>query len=502
MLPVLVNCDLPEGEIKAKIGPIQYLSWRSPEDTPRLISGIHKAISPQRRRRLIRAAVAAGFALAVATLFLYISRQLAVLEDARSDETRAAGAYRRLNAANALGIPRLWLRGDRDPRLMAQRYFEQRAQALDHQAEALFDAGEHEQLRDKVDEALMLSALAAIKRGGVPSGRAQTVYAAQRYDRLIKTIREPGEVPGVGLAVRTGPAHWRIASGNHIWTCAVPLDDRPCQLTKQSVLSFVTASAFKSDDEVQLVESSSGRATRLRLADKSTDEQRQTGATDLAMDDGEIATAFEADPSVIIDRADGAQERSPNFGEIAAVRFGPCSDCVALLDRKGNVVVWHRANNRSGVVGKRPALAIAATKSGRLAIIRDNGRLELYGPELLFSPGPEVDFRAASAMALSIDGRNVAVVNDGAINVISEEKELITGELKPTAVAAAFADNGTLVTRTPRDVRIWRLGSRKREELTPIELWTKWRKQLGLFDLHHAPVGFGWDPAARDVRRY
>src|SRR5207244_11640686 len=69
MLPVLVNCDLPEGEIKAKIGPIQYLLWRSPEDTPRLISGIHKAISPQRKRRLIRAAAAGSIVLLLDMLF-------------------------------------------------------------------------------------------------------------------------------------------------------------------------------------------------------------------------------------------------------------------------------------------------------------------------------------------------------------------------------------------------------------------------------------------------
>jgi hypothetical protein len=347
----------------------------------------------------------------------------------------------------------------------------------------------------------MLSALAAVKRGGLPSQRALANYSTQHYSRLIATIRETGEIPGAGLAVRTGPAHWRIAAGNHIWTCAVPLDERPCELTKQSILSFVTSAAFKSDDEVQLVESSSGRATRLRLGDKSADEQRQSGATDVAADDGEIATSFETDPSVIIDRADGSQEKSPNFGEVAAVRFGPCRDCMAFI-AGGEVMVWHRTNNNITKVGSRRPLAIAAARAGPLAIIRDNGRLDLFSSGLLFSPGPEVDYRAASAVAISSDGRRIAVVNDGAVKVVGDEKDLLTAELRPTAVAAVFADNATLVTRTPRDVRIWRLDSPQREELTPIGLWTKWRKQLGLVDLRHGPPGFGWNPAVRDVRRY
>ena len=76
---------------------------------------------------------------------------------------------------------------------------------------------------------------------------------------------------------------------------------------------------------------------------------------------------------------------------------------------------------------------------------------------------------------------------------------LIGRESTPTPVAAIFASNTVLVTRTPRDVRIWRLDSPKRTQLTPYARWTQWRKQLGLFD---SPAGFRWDAGARDVRRY
>jgi hypothetical protein len=509
IIPVLVNCELPDGEMKERVGAIQYLTWYSEADTERLIASIHKAVSPRRKRRMVAAAVAAGLILVLGGPVLYCQRQAALLRDVPADETRAIAAYRRLNAVG------FWLRGERDPANAIRRYFESRAQRLDQEADALFDAGEREQRRDKIDEGLMKAALAAIKRGAEPSARARTIYDAQHYDRLITTIREPAEVAGVGLAVRRGDAHWSIAAGGHVWTCALPLGETPCQLTAKSELKgVIVAAAFNSDDELYLVENS-GRSTRLRLGERR-EESWRAGVLSIAADGGEIAVAYEyrstTDPSAIIERANGERDRSETFGPLATLGFGPCGDCLSLLTENGKVYVWLRTDNTWIAFGD--AIAMASTRNGVMGFIRRDGHMELIRPvlrseagrsiagQIRTGSGPPIDYRGATSMAVSNDGRNFAVVRDGALRLNAETDDLIASDLKPTTVAAAFAGNSALVTWSGRDIRIWSPDSTKAEKLAPDQLYGKWRKQLGFFDVNHPPIGFGWDSVAGDVRRY
>ena len=135
-------------------------------------------------------------------------------------------------------------------------------------------------------------------------------------------------------------------------------------------------------------------------------------------------------------------------------------------------------------------------------VVREDGYLDLYNEYLTRSPGPPIDFRNATAIAMSSDGGSFAVIRNGGVRVNGEKEDLIAPELTPTTVAAAFADGGALVTRTPREVRIWRPDSPKNEKLAPDQLWMKWRKQIGFLDAGQPPPGVGWDPVARDVRRY
>src|SRR5204862_6068055 len=138
----------------------------------------------------------------------------------------------------------------------------------------------------------------------------------------------------------------------------------------------VVASVFTSGDELYLADNS-GHATRLHLKDKS-EERRQTDVVDITADGGDVATAYDvqrpADPSVVIDRANGTQERSPNLGAIAALRFGPCDGCMALLGTDRQVKIWHGGSRLTTLPGKRPVDAIAGRR-GRLMTVRD-GYLE------------------------------------------------------------------------------------------------------------------------------
>src|SRR5213593_1794186 len=305
------RCDRPrDAELQKILDPIQHLTWHSEADTARLASDIRDAVAARRRPGVVRGAVLAMVVAAFALLFFYGRTQVTLLNKPKTDEAAAVAAYRRLQALEHLWLPRLFLRGAWRSDVLAQKYFGARAQFLDDEAAALLASAKREQ----VDRGLVLTALASLKRGSDSdrSRQAQAVYDHQKYDRLIATIREPQEVGGVGLSVRTGATQWRIAAGGHIWTCKQPIGERPCDLTRQSAQLFVTASAFRSDDEVHLVATDSGDGTRLRLSERTEDKTR-TSATDIAVDDGEMATSFDHrsapdDPSVVVDSRDGTSE--------------------------------------------------------------------------------------------------------------------------------------------------------------------------------------------------
>lgn len=480
VIPVRVNCK-SAGVYEKVLRGHQYFDWHSADDTEDLIRWVQRIVEKRRLGRI----VAAGTAMLMLLMILYLARQVQRIYNLDSPEADAVAAYRRLPFK---------------PRGLMRRYFEARAAALDAQAARLFEAGERDRSREQVDRALVTWALAGLKRGAPPSAEAQRIYEREHYDRLLLTIDEPQEIGGAGLSAWVGDTRWRIAAGRSIWSCPAPIGSGPCQLTKQSDHTFIISSGFLSENEAVLLDNS-GDAVRLTLDDKSGDRVTRSNATAIAVDAGETATAL--DSTVIVEGPNGAQESAPNRGAVDAVTFGPCQNCLTLLGADRKVRVWDRAVGSVTPFGATPATAIAGTRAGRLSVMSAGGRLfhEALGP-----PSP-LDFQDTTSMAISSDGKRTAILHSSMVTVVDAEvTHLVRRELSPSIVAVAFATNDVLVTRTQRQTRVWSLASpQRRAEVAPPPLrWAELRRKLGRDggSGHDGQPGFGWDPAAGDVRRY
>ena len=516
IFPVYVKFDgTLDRELQKILGPIQHLTWRSDADTAALVSGIRAAVALRRRPRVVRAAVGAIVVVMVLVLFVYCRVQVSVLTRAGVSDADAIAAYNRLRNAQRLLLPRAWLIGAWNPRALAEKHFRERARQLDEKAAKGFSST----VRQDVDRALIDAALAALRRGSLPTADSQKVYDAQNYDRLVTTLRGGEELQGTALAVRTGAAQWRIDDGRRVWTCILPLADRRCEaFPTMSRLSVVISSAFLSDDELMLV-GYSGELTRLNLKDGS-EPTHTTSVSSVAVESGDVAIGFDYSSlsskpaslnSVTLNLPGGSSKSlaAGKGGDLKSLAFGPCKDCLTLLGVDGSVKTW---NWSSGAIDSIKAAgngrAIASNRSsGRLAIVDRQGRLELFGRD---PARPLINLRGANGLAMSPDGRRLAVVYSSSVRILEDGKPswtLISADKMPTPVAATFAGDDMVVTRSPTDIRLWRLDLPKRRDMTPYERWAKWRKQLGLDDGGSAhgqqgPARFRWDPIAGEVKSY
>src|SRR5207244_1994954 len=131
---------------------------------------------------------------------------------------------------------------------------------------------------EQIDRGLVLSALAAMKRGSAPAPRAQQIEEREQYERLVTTIRSPDEIHGRALAERRLPRGWRVAGGDRVWTCKEPLGETPCGPWRgESSQPVIVSCAFNSDRELSLV-GYSGDVT-VRNLDNGAERRTRTEAT-------------------------------------------------------------------------------------------------------------------------------------------------------------------------------------------------------------------------------
>jgi TIR domain len=526
VLPVYIDKPEPADRRLNKIlDRFERIDWRVDEGTENLVSKIgvmlaeperlrQETISNNRRRkRWRRALIAAGLTVILAIVLVWLAHassltQIAALQTDNSDPAAAAAAFRRLRTLSYLVIPQLWLRGDRKPESLAERYFQVRGQRFDAEAKPLLQSSEREQF----DRGLLLAALAALMRGSDPPPEVLKNYERENYDKLLVTLRGNEELQGIALAAWIDSRHLRIADGRRIWTCELPIEAGRCSLFPSlSTHVIVTSSAFKSDDEALFV-SYGGQATGFDLNGSRGEVTTRSGhVKSVAADAGDVVFGFEVsrpdEASVVVDLKDGASP-SISGGSAHSVAFGPCGECVSVLGKDRSVKVWHMG--RGTVVPLsvvQPVQAIASGRTaGRLALIDGRDQLLLYGPDLAPLPAGPASFLRTGGIALSAGGRWIAVVHASTVTIIGSDGStwtLVSDVLTPRPVAAAFAGNDLIVTRTAAGVRIWRIGSAKRSPLTPYERWLEWRKQLGVAAKDDdREARFGWDPAARDVRSY
>ncbi|HXH93034.1 MAG TPA: toll/interleukin-1 receptor domain-containing protein [Thermoanaerobaculia bacterium] len=443
---------------------------------------IRVKVRKRRRPALIPKIAAVALATVLIALFVHSMIQIAQLRNARS-EADALAAYDRLRAGERLFVPRLWLVGRWKPQVLI-------AQALNKRAAKMLASP----LRKQMDDGLLLSAQAAMLSGAKLTDAAQRVYDEQHYESLVTSIEAGEEIAGRSLAVSSNAAEWRIAIGGQIWSCAEPIGQRPCVVfPSSSQLRVVDAAGFDSNT-LRLV-GYSGEAKTLDLLSGQESSYVVTDATFVAVDQGDVATSFDhgttGGPSVRVDPAGPSlgPTNSGDFGRVKMLAFGPCRDCIATRGIDGVVKIWHwlsRGAAGNPLILPGEALSLAATRSGhRLALIsKAADHITFYGadakPEGI---GPPIDLSDAESMAISPDGRHVAVVHGGNVKIFDDRaalRTLIAATKQPTPIAVAFAGNDYLVTRTPNDARVWRLRSTERRDLGPEERWAEWRKKFGL----------------------
>jgi hypothetical protein len=415
-------------------------------------------------------------------LFLHSMKQIAQLRSAGSSVADALAAYGRLRADERLLAPHLWLVGRWRPEALV-------AQALDEHAAPLLAST----LRNQVDQGLLLSAQAAFLSGGKLTDVAQRVYNEQHYELLVTSVDAREEIAGRSLAVSSNAAEWRIAIGGRIWSCAEPIGQRKCvAFPRSSRQPVVDAAAF--DSQTLRLVGYSGEVTTLDLLSGQESSPSATDATFVAVDQGDVATSFDhgagGGTSVRVDPAGPAlgPRNSGDLGRVKMLAFGPCDDCIATRGIDGVVKIWRwspagAAGNPLVLPGK--ALLLAATRSGhRLTLISSTGDLAFYGadakPE---GAAPSIDLSDAESMAMSPDGRHLAVVHGGNVTVFEDGgtfRALIAATKRPKPIAVIFAGNDYLVTRTPSDARVWRLRSAERRDPGPKERWAEWGKKFGL----------------------
>src|SRR3954447_10469939 len=481
ILPVYINLETVQNSKLQRIledTRINHLTWKSETDTP-IIAGRIRALV-NKRRLLPRIAITTAVVLATLLIGLFVHSmiQIAQLHNPRS-VADALAAFDRLRGHERLFVSRLWLAGRWKPETLA-------AQALEERAAPMLAST----VRKEVDHGLLLSAQASVIRGGNITNVAQRVYNEQQYDFLVTSIDPREEIAGRSLAVSTNAKEWRIAVGGRIWNCAEPIGQRPCVESPRSSRQPVVAAAAFNSQTLRLV-GYSGDVTTLDLLSGQESSPSATDATFVAVDQGDVATSF-ATPggtSVSVDPA-GPSLRphdSGDFGRLKMLAFGPCDDCIATLGFDGVVKIlrWRSpraADNPLVLPGK--ALLLAATRSGhRMAVISSKGDLAFYGanakPE---GASPPIDLAEVESMAISPDGRYVAVVHGGNVTIFegADFRTLTAAAKQPKTIAAAFAGSDYVVTRGPSDARVWRLRSTERRDLAPIERWTEWRKKFGL----------------------
>lgn len=455
ILPVRIDNDEQlDGELAEVVDEPQCFKWRSDADTKNLIDRTHERIAQKISRKR-------WFRVAVAILIVVL-------------------------AAAALMT-------------VAHRF--------DAEAKPLLQSSD----RDEFDRGLLLAALAALMRGSDPPPEVLKEYETENYDKLLMTLRGSEALQGNALATWIDSRHLRIADGRRIWTCDLPIETGRCSvLPSLSTHVIVTSSAFKSDDEALFV-GYRGEATDFSLSRGEVTIQPGR-VKSVAADAGDVALGFEVsqpnDAAVVVDSKDGASPSIPG-GSTQSVAFGPCSECVSVLGKDRSVKVWNIGRGTAVPLDvAEPVQAIASGRTaGRLAIIDGHDELQLYGPDLAAVPtGSTTAFPRTAGIALSADGRWIAVVHTSTVTVIEPDGSgwtLVSDNHTPRPIAAAFAGKDLIVTRTEAGVRIWRLGSAKRPHLTPYKRWLEWRKQLGVAAKDHdREARFAWNPAAREVRTF
>jgi hypothetical protein len=483
IIPIYINIDTAQNPKLQRIledPRIEHLSWKSEENTQYIAQRIREMVNKRRLLPRIAKTTAAMVAALLTILFVHSMIQIAQLRNARSSVADALAAFSRLRGHEHLFVPRLWLAGRWKPETLA-------AQALEEHAAPMLAST----VRKEVDHGLLLSAHAAVLRGGNITNVAQRVYDEQHYDFLVTSIEAREEIAGRSLAVSTNPTEWHIAVGGHIWSCAEPIGQRPCvERAANSQQPVVAAAAF--DSQTLRLVGYSGDVTTLDLLSGQESLSSTSDATFVAADQGDVATSFDhrggGGISVSIDQAESVlrPRDSGDLGRLKMLAFGPCDDCITTLGIDGMVKIWRWSSTTAGNVRTLPvkALLVAATRSGhRLAVISSAGDLRFYDtdgkPE---GASPSIDLADAESMAISPDGGHVAVVHGGNVTIFDGAAfwTLTAATKQPKAIAVAFAGNDYLVTRGPSDARVWRLRSTERHDLSPSERWTEWRKKFGL----------------------
>jgi hypothetical protein len=481
IIPIYINFDGPLNPALTRIlDPLEHLPWSSEADTPIVIERIRTLVRERRRPELIKKTIAAALAALLIILFAHSMVQIAQIRNARSSVADALAAFGRLRADQRLLVPRLWLAGRWKPETLA-------AQAVEEHAAPMLAST----ARKELDHGLLLSAQAAVLRGRNMTDIAQRVYNEQHYEFLVTSIDAREEIAGRSLAVSTDAKAYRIAVGGHIWRCAEPIGQRPCvELAPSSRQPVVAAAAF--DSQTLRLVGYSGDVTKLDLVSGQESSPSATDATFVAADQGNVATSFDrrADGgiSVRVDQAESAlrPRDSSDLGRLKMLAFGPCDDCITTLGIDGVVKIWRWSSTAAGNVRTLPgkALLLAASRSGhRLALISSAGDLGFYDADANAEVrSPSIDLSDAESMAISPDGRHVAVVHGGNVTIFDGATfwTLTDATKRPKSIAVAFAGNDYLVTRTPSDARVWRLRSPDRRDLTPNERWTEWRQKFGL----------------------
>lgn len=484
-----------EGE-ETILDAFERLDWQSNSDTPHVVERIDESVShvfpkaagpvvPPPPRRLARRApvkwIGAGVALLVLAVLVVLSYvQVRALKGAKSDEdARVAFERLRMLRVSPWSAERL-----------AEEYFTRRAEAIDAEATRLLGS----RMREEADRGLLLATLAAFKRGGAPSEAARAYAERQNYALLVATLRGAEPEPGTALAVWRGPQRIRIAEGTRVWSC--PGDGfMRCEKAELPGLDAVKDAAFASETQLYTV-GVDGSVHRWDLGtfSRPIDSAIREGDAGVAVaaDGGDAAIVFATAPRVVVVLSDGRRISAPgDLPPVTRATFGPCERCVTLLLADERVVQWSFDSGTQSVVAAA-ARDVAATRKGSVATALLDGTVR-------FSPGRIGSrFESLGHLAISSDGARAAVVHDGMVSVAGDDGKVvqwIAPGYTPAPVAAVFAGD-VLVTRTPSEVRVWKLDRPSVRDVAPGDLWRERRKQLG----HPGSPGeLGWNRALRRI---
>jgi len=419
--------------------------------------------APIAKRPLTLIASLATFLLLATLALLATYPAVRALQRAQNDRA-ARDAYASLRVAQRLLVPRLWLIGAWNPQSLASRYFEARATALDAEAQRKLA----DRRRVGADDGMLAASLAAFKRGTTPSSIAQTYYDAQNYQQLITTIRDVEPVQGVALAVLRTATHTYFADGPHVARCTLQWQ---CESAKLSIDAARDA-AFVSETKLVTI-TPEGRVDQWDLdtfvAPVGSELDLGGAAQSIASHDGMLAVAI-AGQSLYL-----SSGKAPDRIDVRRVTFGPCDTCITMLTDRGLVDVWDYV--RGAHVRTMSNAKDIATSRGHLAIAWSDG-----GVSIDDKPRVAVNAEDVDRIAISDDGRNVAIAHDGVVTLIDDNgvmRPLIPADRKPAPVAVAWS-GALAITRTPTELRVWSPSQSKQRDVGPGDAWREWRKQLGV----------------------